>query len=139
MAAGDLYFVDTNVLLYAVDGRDAGKREAARAWLDRLWREGTGRISWQILHEYYVNAVRKMGLPEETARASVESMTAWRPADMSLGLIQFAWNWMDRAHLSYWDALVVAAAERTGCRYLLSEDFQAGRKLGDLTIVNPFG
>jgi predicted nucleic acid-binding protein len=45
---------------------------------------------------------------------------------------------MDRASVSYWDALIVAAAETAGCGYLLSEDFQAGRKFDDLTVVNPF-
>ncbi len=39
---------------------------------------------------------------------------------------------------SWWDALIVAAAQRVGCRTLLSEDFQAGQKFGDLTVVNPF-
>ncbi len=45
---------------------------------------------------------------------------------------------MDTAQLSFWDALIVAAAERRGCQWLLSEDFQAGRKIGPVTVVNPF-
>jgi predicted nucleic acid-binding protein len=45
---------------------------------------------------------------------------------------------MDAAQLSYWDALIVAAAERGGCDRLLTEDLQHGQRLGALTVVNPF-
>ena len=51
---------------------------------------------------------------------------------------QQAWNWMDSAQLPYWDALIVAAAERCGARYLLSEDFQANRRYADVEVLNPF-
>ena len=57
---------------------------------------------------------------------------------MTLGLIQRAWRWTDQAQVSYWDGLIVAAAERAGCAWLLSEDFQSGRTFGDVTVVNPF-
>jgi predicted nucleic acid-binding protein len=49
-----------------------------------------------------------------------------------------AWYWVDRADLSYWDGLILAAAESLHCRCLLSEDFQGGRTYGTVTIVNPF-
>ncbi len=45
---------------------------------------------------------------------------------------------MDEAGIAYWDALIVAAAERGGCRLLLSEDFQQGRRFGEITVVSPF-
>jgi predicted nucleic acid-binding protein len=45
---------------------------------------------------------------------------------------------MDAAQLSYWDALILAAAQRSGARYLLSEDFQSGRRCGDVQVLNPF-
>jgi len=53
-------------------------------------------------------------------------------------LVEHAWHWMDKAQLRFWDGLIVAAAERTRCRYLLSEDFQEGRESGSVTILNPF-
>lgn len=138
MAAADGFFVDTNVLLYSSDPADRLKQEAARLWLSALWEHAAGSISWQVLHEFYVNALRKLGTPAPKARATVQAFALWQPVDTSLGLVQRAWFWMDEARLSYWDSLIVAAAERSGSAWLVSEDFQSGRKLGKVTVMNPF-
>jgi predicted nucleic acid-binding protein len=138
MSVGDLFFVDTNLLLYYVDPVDREKQARAAEWLNCLWLEGAGRLSWQVLHEFYWNAVRKMRLETSKAREMAHDLAHWKPVDTSLGLMQQAWQWMDLAQLSYWDALVLAAAERTGARYLLSEDFQPGRCFNDIRVVNPF-
>ncbi|MDX2153975.1 MAG: PIN domain-containing protein [Bryobacteraceae bacterium] len=138
MPAASLCFVDTNILLYALDATAPNKQAAAESLLDQLWREGGGRTSWQVLHEFYVNATRKMEVPKASARRMVEAFTLWQPVDSSLDLIQSAWGLMDRASLNYWDALVVAAALRSGCRWLLTEDLQDGRRFGSLRIRNPF-
>lgn len=138
MRAGERFFVDTNVLLYSADPADAAKQRAARDWLTVLWESGSGRLSWQVLHEFYVNAVRKLRAHSAEARLTVELFATWHPVDTSFGLIQRAWFWMDEARVSYWDGLIVAAAERAGCAWLLSEDFQAGQKLGAMTVVDPF-
>jgi predicted nucleic acid-binding protein len=137
-AAANCFFVDTNVLLYSVDATDAAKRARARQWMDALWAADAGRLSWQVLNEFYSNAVGKMKRPAVLARENVETLAMWHPLNFGLGLLHRAWYWMDRASVSYWDALILAAAESAGCKYLLSEDFQAGRKFDDLTVVNPF-
>lgn len=138
MNADDVCFVDTNVLLYSFDGEAHDKRVRARQWLEVLWYLGTGRLSWQVLHEFYPNAVKKMGLPPQDARNAVRRFREWDPWDCTPGQVERAWKWMDEAQLAYWDALIVAAAEQSGARYLLSEDFQAGRQFGTVTVVNPF-
>jgi predicted nucleic acid-binding protein len=138
MSAGDLFFVDTNLLLYYVDPVDREKQARAAEWLNCLWSEGVGRLSWQVLHEFYWNAVRKMRLDTGKAREIVQDLAHWKPVDTSLGLVQQAWRWTDVAELSYWDALILAAAERTGARYLLSEDFQPDRCFNHIRVVNPF-
>jgi predicted nucleic acid-binding protein len=138
MNAGDGFFVDSNVLLYSVDPVELWKRARATEWLEALWETGRGRLSWQVLHEFYWNAVRKMGLKPVAAREIVEDMRHWMPVDTSLGLIQQAWHWMDDAQLSYGDALILAAAERSGAGYLLSEDFQSERRYQDVRVLNPF-
>lgn len=138
MSGAERFFVDTNVLLYSLDSADPQKQATATEWLKCLWADGAGCLSWQVLNEFYVNAIRKLGAPASKARAVIETFALWRPVDPSLGLMQRAWHWMDSAQLTYWDALIVAAAERAGCACLLSEDFQAGRKLGSVTVVNPF-
>ncbi len=53
-------------------------------------------------------------------------------------MLHRAWHWCDRAQINFWDALILAAAEQSGCRWVLSEDFQSGRKFGPVTMVNPF-
>lgn len=138
MPAGDKFFVDTNVLLYSVDPTDKEKQNLAWEWLAFLWEQGAGRLSWQVLNEFYVNAVRKLRLSRPDARKVVEGYAQWQMVEITLGLIQRAWYWTDRAQLSYWDSLIVAAAERAGCAWLLSEDFQPGRRFGPVTVVNPF-
>jgi len=138
MSVAEAFFVDSNVVLYRVDPGDKRKRARAEEWFDHLWMAGAGRISWQVLHEFYWNAVRKMGLASADARGIVEGLAHWRPVDTSIGLVREAWEWVDAAQVSYWDALIVAAAQRSGARYLLSEDFQAGRKFGEVEVVNPF-
>jgi predicted nucleic acid-binding protein len=137
MRGDDLFFTDTNILLYSVDSANPAKQRAATEWLESLWERGAGRISWQVLHEFYANAVRKIRTPSPKAREMVETFMLWEPVDTSPDLIHRAWHWTDTAQLSYWDGLIVGAAERSGCRWLLSEDFQSGRKLGQVTIVNP--
>ena len=138
MSGGDGFFVDSNVLLYSVDPVDSEKRTSATEWLHALWAAGAGRLSWQVLHEFYWNAVRKMRLDPARARQIVEDIGHWKPVDTSMGLLEQAWLWSDRAQLPYWDALILAAAERSGARYLLSEDFQSGRRYGEVQVVNPF-
>ena len=139
MSGVETFFVDSNLPLYHVDPVDHNKRERASDWLDHLWMAGAGRLSWQVLHEFYWNAVRKMQLDRAAAREIVEDLSQWRPVDTSVGLIREAWEWMDAAQLSYWDALILAAAQRAGARYLLSEDFQDGRSFGSIQVLNPFG
>jgi len=131
-------FVDTNVLLYALDAADSAKHATALRWRDALWQTGAGRLSWQVLNEFYVNATRKLRAPAPVARAVVASYARWPVTDFSLQLIERAWYWADHAEISHWDALILAAAERSGCRWLLSEDFSHGRKYGTVQVVNPF-
>ncbi|HUI54572.1 MAG TPA: PIN domain-containing protein [Bryobacteraceae bacterium] len=138
MPAGELLFVDTNVVLYTVDPEEAWKRQAASHWMDALWFHGAGRLSWQVLNEFYSNLVGKFKASKKEARACVEALAQWQPIGFGLGLVQRAWYWNDKAGVPYWDGLILASAESAGCSYLLTEDFQAGRRFGDVTVVNPF-
>ena len=70
-----------------------------------------------------------MGLGNADAREIMEQLSHWRPVDASMGLVREAWQWMDEAQLTYWDALILADAHRCGARYLLSEDFSGGTEV----------
>ena len=131
-------FVDTNVLLYVIDATSAEKRERAVDWMSTLRENGTGRTSWQVLNEFYSNATRKFRVQPRDVRPVIEELALWQPVGFGLGLVQQAWTWSDRASLSYWDALILSAAEYSGSRFLLSEDFQEGRTFGVVRVINPF-
>jgi predicted nucleic acid-binding protein len=132
------FFLDTNVLVYWIDAADEAKRRSARTWVKAVWENGTGRTSWQVLNEFYSTATKKLGAPKRDVRLIVEAYAEWAPVGLDLVLVQQAWAWMDRASIAYWDALILAAAESQGCRYLLSEDFQEGRTYGSVRVINPF-
>jgi predicted nucleic acid-binding protein len=139
MSGADSFFVDTSVLLYSVDSASAEKHAIAREWLGRLWETGSGRLSWQVLHEFYVNALCRLKLPPRFARETVTLFSTWHPVDTSPALVERAWYWIDEAKVSYWEALIVAAAERSGATVLLTEDLHDGRRFDGLVAVNPFG
>ena len=86
-------FVDTNVLVYSRDARDAAKHERAREWVGFLWDTKQGRVSRQVLHEYYVTVTRKLrpGLPVEEARADVRALLHWLTAVDPEVMIESAW------------------------------------------------
>ena len=135
-----LVFVDTNVLLYAVDTREGAKHHAARQWMDRLWRERSGRTSVQVLSEFYVNATRMLSgrLNAEQAWEHVSALSEWDPQSIDVGLLDSGRGVQARYGLSWWDSLVVAAAHRQGCGSLLTEDLQRGAVYAGVTVLCPF-
>ena len=133
-------FVDTNVLVYARDASEVEKQPKAEAWMRHLWQERTGRLSFQVLQEFYVTVTDKLdpGMDPGDAREEVRSLLAWRPVSMNQRVLEIAWKMQERYRLAWWDALIVAAARAAGCRYLLTEDLQHRQTLGDLTVLSPF-
>jgi predicted nucleic acid-binding protein len=132
--------VDANVLVYADDLSDGEKNRKAVEWLDLLWASRLGRVSTQVLNEYYVTVTRKLkpGLTQGDARAKVRRYQLWQPWQIDHQTVETAWGIEARFAVHYWDALIVASAQQAGCRYLLTEDLQHGQQLGPVTIVNPF-
>jgi predicted nucleic acid-binding protein len=133
-------FVDSNVLVYARDASEPEKQEKALAWMERLWSPRAGRLSFQVLQEFYVTVTEKLkpGLSIAHARGDVRSLLAWHPIPIDGRVFETAWSIQDRFRLSWWDALIVSAAQIGGCHYLLSEDFQEGQKFGSLRVIHPF-
>lgn len=139
MPSDSTVFVDTNVLLYAQDAREPMKRSAAEAWLVACWRRQCGRLSTQVLNELYANLSRTApALGAEASRKLVRRYRAWRPWVVDDETVDLAWQLQDQAALSYWDALMVAAARQQACRFLLTEDLQHDQSIEGVRIVNPF-
>jgi predicted nucleic acid-binding protein len=131
-------FVDTNIFIYAVDLADPDKQKAAQSWLTDLWTNGNGRISFQVLQEFYSKVCQKSPAAREEARSEVRNLLAWNPVPASAETLDRSWKIQDRYQLSFWDALIVAAAKSASCRYLLTEDLQDGQSLDGLLVVSPF-
>lgn len=140
MPSASTVFVDTNVLLYAEDRADQAKFDAARGWLRELWLRHIGRLSTQVLNEFYVNATRRITppMPAGDARAEVRRYQRWNPWVVDHATVEAAWAVESRYGLSCWDALMVAAAQQQGCVILLTEDLQHDQRIDQVRIVNPF-
>ena len=133
-------FVDANVLVYARDANEAVKQPRAADWMSRLWREQSGRTSTQVLSEYYVTVTRKLrpSVSMTDAWNDVRSLLCWQPQAVDGLLLQRAREIEQRYRLSWWDSMVIAAAQLQDCALLLSEDFQDGADYGAVTVRSPF-
>jgi predicted nucleic acid-binding protein len=135
----DKTFVDTNILIYAYDADAKAKHAIAKNILRELWAERTGVLSMQVLQEFYVNVTRKLTtpLPKETARLVVNSYSMWcvetTPAEIST-----AFRIEDESRIGFWDALIVAAAAKSGVTRILSEDLNAKQRIAGERVENPF-
>lgn len=133
------YFLDTNILVYAADGRDAAKQARSRALIESLPAESIV-VSAQVMNEFYFTVTRKMKPPlaASDAESATRALSAFRilPLDHRVSLAAIV---LARKHqLSIWDALIVQSAMDARCATLFSEDFQHGRKYGAVRVVNPF-
>jgi predicted nucleic acid-binding protein len=133
-------FVDTNVFVYAKQASEHLKQPLAARWLERLWEEQTGRTSVQVLNEYYTKLTRKIkpALPPADAWDDVKSLIAWNPQPMDLELLHRGREIEQRYRLSWWDSLIVGAAQLQNCVLLLTEDLGDRSIYGSVTVRNPF-
>jgi predicted nucleic acid-binding protein len=134
----DVEFCDTNVLLYAHDSTaPPEKRDRAQSLLTALWASRRGCLSTQVLQEFYVNVVR-VTHDAVRARDIVQQYLQWpimivEPPDLLRAMEQ-----AERYRLSFWDALIVTAAQKAQASVLWTEDLNAGQRMGDVVIRNPF-
>ncbi|MCP4664067.1 MAG: PIN domain-containing protein [bacterium] len=136
----DRTFIDTNVLVYRFDKDTPGKQARARQVLDTEGLRGKLVLSTQVLQEFYVTVTRKLARPlEETAALeATRHLMALHVVQVDVDLISSAIVLSQDHKTSLWDALIIEAARRAGCRKLLTEDLQDGWKIDGLEIVNPF-
>jgi predicted nucleic acid-binding protein len=135
----DSAFLDTNVLVYAIDDSDPGKRDKARSILAAA-EPGRLVVSTQVLSEFYVVATRKLErpLPEPDAAEAVDQLSRLPTVITDAGLVRSAIGISRSARISFWDALIVAAAAVGGCDRVLTEDLADGASIGPVKIENPF-
>lgn len=136
----DKYFVDTNILIYAHDIAAGTKHERAKALVEELWRERSGVVSTQVLQELCVNLRRKSSRPLTTkaVRDIVTDYLSWQVIVNGGESILQALDLEKQYHVSFWDALVVHAAQVSGAEILYSEDLSDGQMYGSVRVLNPF-
>src|SRR5262245_1345102 len=136
----DRYFVDTNILMYAHDASTGAKHERAKALVEELWRHRAGVVSTQVLQELAVNLRRKARRPLDgkATRDIVADYLTWQVVVNGGDSILDAIDLEARYQISFWDALIVQAAQASGAEVLYSEDLSDGQVYGSLRTVNPF-
>lgn len=133
-------FVDSNVLIYA-HNLDAGrKQQRAAEQLTTLWDAHAGRLSTQVLQEFYVNVTQKIRAPlsRSAAREVVRNYATWVESWITPATVVRASEISETWHISFWDGMIVAAAEQDQAALLLSEDLNHGQVIAGVRIVNPF-
>jgi len=131
-------FFVTDVLVYADDDDAPAKQRVARDLWHEHRRDGTGVVSLQVLQEYFVTVTGKLKHDPRKARRKVELLAEFDVAEPDVSDILAAID-LHRLHgFSFWDALILRSAQQAGCRVLLSEDFQGGREIDGIQVVNPF-
>lgn len=130
-------FVDTNLLYYAFTQTPDPRHALAREYVRGLWETGRAAVSVQVLQELHVNLVRKAGFTVTDSAARVQTLLAWKVVDNDKTLLKAAFDAQQRWQLSFWDSLIVAAAQRSGARELWSEDLSRGQHYGDTQVLNP--
>jgi predicted nucleic acid-binding protein len=133
------YFVDTNILMYAHDTSAGAKHERAKALVEELWRDRTGVVSTQVLQELAVNLRKKARKPldPKATREIVTDYLTWQVivngGDSVLGALDLE----ERYQVSFWDALVLHAANASGAEVVYSEDLADGQTYGSVRVINP--
>jgi predicted nucleic acid-binding protein len=135
----DKYFVDTNILVYAHDRSAGVKRQRAQMLLEQLWDSGKGVLSTQVLQELCINLRRKVRdpLPIEEVRLLIRDYSTWEIVTNTPESVLQALDIELRYKTSFWDALILHAAESSGAAILYSEDLARGQRYGTIQVVDP--
>jgi predicted nucleic acid-binding protein len=132
-------FVDTNILIYALDPDDPQKRQVSADLLRRTISNRTLTLSPQSLNECYrVLTQRRRLMPLEQARGFIRVLAPWAIAPLDARTTERAFAVQDEMNTSWWDSLMVAAALLAECRVFISGDLQNGREVSGMRITSPF-
>ena len=135
------HFLDTNIFVYTFDLEAPAKAKRAEDLIAEALASGAGMISYQVAQEFVAAARKPFQTPMSFEQIERYWLTTLRPlllVHSSPGLFIRALDLARRDQLSWYDALIVAAALQGGCKVLYSEDLQHGRRFGDLVVQDPF-
>lgn len=134
------FFVDTSILIYAHDKSAGTKHLRAQELIAGLWQTGEGVLSTQVLQELCINLRRKINkpIPINEVRSLIEDYLRWEVVVNTPASVLQALDFEARYKVSFWDALVLQAAEVCGATVLYSEDLARNQHYGTVRVVNPF-
>ena len=133
-------FFDTNILVYSVDPRDSRKQQIASELLAYAMDcNSDGAISVQVLSEFANILQSKFGLAAERAEEYMSLFYPLLKTEVTADMVRSAMFIKKEYGIQYYDALIVAAAEKLGCHEIVSEDFNAGQIYRGMVVINPFG
>jgi predicted nucleic acid-binding protein len=133
-------FVDTNILIYAHNRSAGAKHQRAAALIEHLWLSGDGVLSTQVLQEFCINVRRKLPRPlsmDDTARV-LQQYLHWQIVVNTPASVIEAMVLESRYAVSFWNALILSAAQAAGVKTMYSEDFSHGQLYGSIRSINPF-
>ena len=136
----DRVFIDTNILVYAYDQHDPRKQNKAQELLvDGIERE-TLVLSAQVLGEFFNVVTRHIPKPmtSDEAREIMAIISILPVQEIDHAMVNRAIGTHKMYQIGYWDALIISAAERAGCKLILSEDFSNGQAYHEILVRNPF-
>jgi predicted nucleic acid-binding protein len=136
----DRNFLDTNILVYAYDKSEPEKQTKAQNLLTGGIEQEHSVLSVQVLGEFFNVVTRHIPQPMKSNEAlEIIDMLGILPVqEIDLTMVKRAINTHERYRISYWDALIVSAAERAGCTCLLSEDLNDGQTYHNILVRNPY-
>jgi predicted nucleic acid-binding protein len=131
-------FIDTNVLVYSLDNKDEAKRDKARKLLRKIVDMHQPVLSTQVIKEFYVAATSKLKADSFIVKNIIHNFRNMEIVNNDLELIEQAIDISAISRISFWDALIVAAAEKANCAFIFSEDLNSGQTYRGVKVVNPF-
>jgi predicted nucleic acid-binding protein len=135
------YLVDTNVLVYAYDHGEPKKQAQAVATLRHLVAAGKGRLSAQVLAEFYRATTAKIApalTPVEAHRQVDILLRTWPVVPITPLIVLEAARGVRDHRMAYWDAQIWATARLNQIPVVLSEDFTTGAVVEGVRFMNPF-
>ena len=130
-------FIDTNILVYSLDNFNTEKQKKCRFILKNINSNYFGVISTQVLQEFFVTVTKKLNVDPLIAKDIIHSFHNYEIVTISPELIQDAIDCYILNKLSFWDSLIIVAAESAKCISVWTEDFNNGQQIRSVRVFNP--
>jgi predicted nucleic acid-binding protein len=130
-------FIDTNILAYSMDNHNSIKKKKCRDLLRKAHHDQQGVISTQVMQEFYITATKKLGADPLIVKEVLLSLDRFETVTITPEIIQEAIDCSIISRISFWDALIISAAQSARCEKIWTEDLNHGQIIRGVLIENP--